>query len=113
MKRPAARQAQSPQGQRHRDGGNGEGGHHEGKAQREGRQVVVLAEVLGVVKDEYPKSGQTNNEVVEKLLKLWIEQRNKARSDENFELADSTRAELDEMGIVLEDTPDGTVWRWK
>ena len=70
-------------------------------------------EVLGIVKDEYLETKDTDDEMVEKLLKPWIEQRNKARIDKNFELADSTRAELDEIGIVLEDTPDGTVWRWK
>jgi len=70
-------------------------------------------DVLGIVKDEYPETKGVDEDIIGKLLKPWIEQRNKARRDKNFELADSTRAELDEIGIVLEDKPERTEWRWK
>ena len=36
-----------------------------------------------------------------------------ADQQEDFALADATRAELDEIGIVLEDKPDETRWRRK
>jgi len=41
------------------------------------------------------------------ILKL-IDDRNQARKDKNFKLADEIRDKLTEMGIVLKDTKDGT-----
>jgi len=70
-------------------------------------------DVLGIVKDEYPQVSGAGEEMVDKVVSLLIERRNKARRDKDFELADATRGELEEIGIVLEDKPDGTVWRWK
>ena len=70
-------------------------------------------DVLGIVQDEYPETGGADDKMIGKLVRPWIERRDKARRDKNFELADATRAELDEIGIVLEDKPGGTEWRWK
>jgi cysteinyl-tRNA synthetase len=42
-----------------------------------------------------------------------IDLREQARKAKNFALADDIRKRLDEIGIVLEDTPTGTVWRFK
>jgi len=70
-------------------------------------------EVLGIVKDEYPQAGGADDEMIDKLVKFWVEQRSEARKRGDFKLADATRAKLDEIGIVLEDKPDGTEWRRK
>ncbi len=41
-----------------------------------------------------------------------IEKRRQARRDKDFQLSDQVRAQLEEMGIILEDRPDGsTLWR--
>jgi len=42
-----------------------------------------------------------------------IEKRNKARKNGDFKESDSIRKELEEKGIILEDTKEGTVWRRK
>ena len=42
---------------------------------------------------------------------MLIEIRNKARKEKNFELADYIRDTLKEKGIMLEDTPVGTIWK--
>jgi cysteinyl-tRNA synthetase len=39
-----------------------------------------------------------------------IDARNAARAAKNFQEADRIRKELDEMGIALKDTKDGTTW---
>ena len=49
---------------------------------------------------------------VEKIETL-IEQRMSARRNKDFSTADQIRKDLDQMGITLEDLPDGTTWRKK
>ena len=69
--------------------------------------------VLGIVKDEYPEAAGADDELMDKLVNVLIDQRNKARKEKDFAKADDLRDKLDEMGIVLEDTPDKTTWRMK
>jgi cysteinyl-tRNA synthetase len=40
-----------------------------------------------------------------------IAERNEARGKKNWARADEIRDQLASQGIVLEDTPQGTVWR--
>jgi cysteinyl-tRNA synthetase len=42
-----------------------------------------------------------------------INRRTQARKNKDFATADAIRKELDEKGILLEDTPKGTIWRVK
>ena len=60
---------------------------------------------LSVLDDE-------NIKVDENIQKL-IKERNKARLEKNWEKADQMRKQLDEMGIILDDTSEGTVWKKK
>ncbi len=73
----------------------------------------IGGDCLGIVKDEYPQSGTANDELIDKLVNVLIEQRNEARKQKDFAGADGLRNKLDEIGIVLEDKPDGTTWRTK
>lgn len=45
--------------------------------------------------------------------KKLLEEREKVRKEKNFALSDKIRKELEERGIILEDTKEGTVWRRK
>ncbi len=71
------------------------------------------ADVLGVVKDEYGQAGPAHEERIDEVVKIVIAQRSQARKNKNFARADELRAKLDDAGVVLEDKPDGTQWRWK
>lgn len=51
--------------------------------------------------------GDLSAETIEAMLQA----RREARSDKNFARADEIRDELTAQGIVLEDGPDGTLWR--
>lgn len=63
-----------------------------------------LGNVLGILQ----KSQQNSlNAEIEEL----IAKRQQARKEKNWTLADSIRDQLKEMGIVLEDTPQGVKWR--
>ncbi|MDI9430765.1 MAG: cysteine--tRNA ligase [Planctomycetota bacterium] len=90
-----------------------------GSATRETLGVVddlftrLGGDVLGMVKDEYAEAAGGNDEAVGKLVGILIEQRAAARKNKDFATADAVRKRLDEAGIALEDTPQGTQWRWK
>jgi cysteinyl-tRNA synthetase len=51
------------------------------------------------------------DEALSSELMKKIEEREKARADKNYELADQLRKELLKQGIVLEDTKDGVRWK--
>lgn len=79
-------------------------------------ELRKLAHVLGLLEQDpelFLQSGaQTNDDEVAKIEAL-IKQRNDARSSKDWALADSARDQLNELGIVLEDGPQGTIWRRK
>ncbi|OSM98927.1 cysteine--tRNA ligase [Lonsdalea populi] len=75
-----------------------------------------LAKVLGLLEQEpelFLQSGAQadDNEAAE--IEALIKQRNDARQSKDWGLADAARDRLNEMGIVLEDGPQGTIWRRK
>ena len=57
------------------------------------------------IKEETP-------ELDPEILEL-IEQRQQARKEKNWKVADEIRDRLNEMGILLEDTPQGVRWSYK
>ena len=62
-----------------------------------------LTGVLGLV---YNRKAEELDIDIEKL----IEERNTARKNKDFALADKIRDDLKAQGIVLEDTPQGVKW---
>ena len=42
-----------------------------------------------------------------------LKQRTIARDNKNWQRADEIRSELNEMGVIVEDSPDGPTWRIK
>lgn len=67
--------------------------------------VKDINSVLGILKEE--SEDELSPEILEK-----IKIRQQARKENNFILSDQIRDELYSLGIILEDTKDGTV-RWK
>ncbi len=53
------------------------------------------------------------DELKEELINLIVEIRKKARKDKDFETADKIRTKLKEIGIILEDNKDETIWKIK
>lgn len=66
--------------------------------------ITVLADILGIVTE---KQEEILDEEVEKL----IADRQAARKNKDFALADEIRNKLLDMGIVLEDTREGVKWK--
>jgi cysteinyl-tRNA synthetase len=76
----------------------------------EGREVLSeLANILGLTL-ELPEQPPLD---AEPFIKLLISTRNQLREAEQWQLADEIRAKLGELGIALEDTPKGTVWKYQ
>ncbi|WP_427340413.1 cysteine--tRNA ligase [Caloranaerobacter sp. DY30410] len=65
--------------------------------------LMELSGILGIL-------SKKEEIVDEEIIKL-IEERNKARKEKNYQLADKIRDELKQKGILLEDTKEGTKWR--
>lgn len=63
--------------------------------------------VLGLGFREATERATAVDSEVESLIK----QREEARASKDWALADQIRKQLSEQGIVLEDTPSGTLWR--
>ncbi len=68
-------------------------------------------DVLGIVLDEYPQSGGGDDALIDILIQDMIARRAEARKQKDFATSDAIRDTLAEAGIVLEDKPDGTIWR--
>ena len=64
-----------------------------------------------IFKDE---SGYTEGDIAKRDIERLISERQKARQAKNFSLSDKFRKDLEDKGIILEDTKDGkTTWRRK
>jgi cysteinyl-tRNA synthetase len=66
-------------------------------------------QVLGLIPDEI--RPDVPSDLVAGLVQLLIELRAEARRQRDFARADQIRERLRALGILLEDRPDGTVWR--
>lgn len=78
-------------------------------------QLYELGDILGILyqnPDDFLKAGSgsgADDDVA--LIESLIEERKQARARKDFAAADAARNKLTEMGIVLEDGPNGTIWR--
>jgi cysteinyl-tRNA synthetase len=52
-------------------------------------------------------------EVLGSLVRLTLQQRDAARARRDYATADAIRDGLDEIGIQVEDTPEGPRWELK
>ncbi|HHP50859.1 MAG TPA: cysteine--tRNA ligase [Moorella mulderi] len=69
---------------------------------------LMAEEVLGLL----PLPGREgDSHLVEKLLEILIQIRQEARQKKDWATADSIRERLQALGIILQDTPQGTRWR--
>jgi cysteinyl-tRNA synthetase len=58
-------------------------------------------------------SGERLRHVVGALVKLTLEQRDAARARRDYATADAIRDDLEEIGVLVEDTPQGPRWELK
>ncbi|PUU92103.1 cysteine--tRNA ligase [Halanaerobium sp.] len=73
---------------------------------------LELAEILGL-KFELNKAPGADDKLVDPLISLLLELRDRARDNKNWEEADLIRDRLQEIGVEVTDTPRGTEWEIK
>ncbi len=76
--------------------------------------VYSSARILGILQhapDDWLGYSKASDGLDLDLIERLIEKRNNCRSERNFKRADEIRNELKSIGIDIEDTPDGTIWR--
>lgn len=66
--------------------------------------------VLGII-DFKNNPADFSSGMEDALVKLLIDLRLKAKSEKNYKLSDEIRNKLSELGIILKDTKDGTVYK--
>ena len=79
----------------------------------ESTKFELIKDFDNVLGFELTIENTNNSEVDEEYIKSKIEERNDAKKNKNYELADSIRNELLEKGIVLKDTREGTTYEVK
>ena len=75
--------------------------------------LVSLGEVLGIAQnspeDFLQGSNDDSDDVAE--IEALIKQRNDARANKDWTMADDARDKLAALNIILEDSAGGTTWR--
>ena len=72
--------------------------------------LLELTSVLGLTLDV--KSEKQQSAEADPFVQLLVDLRLELRKQKNWGLADQIRNQLSEKRVVLEDTKDGTTWRW-
>ena len=73
-------------------------------------KLLMIAKVLGIFED---KSYNKISDELNKEIEILIKERSIAKEKKNFDLADEIRTKLENLGIEIKDTPDGTSWQVK
>jgi cysteinyl-tRNA synthetase len=75
--------------------------------------LLELGKVLGFFSNLEETMETSVDQHAEKLIELLISYRLDAKKEKNYALSDKIRKDLFELGIELQDTPQGTIWKIK
>ena len=71
---------------------------------------TALLNIMGL---DFAAAGAVDDGLVDDLMNLLIDLRKQARAEKNYAMADQIRNQLNEIGVLLEDTKQGTTWKRK
>jgi cysteinyl-tRNA synthetase len=75
------------------------------------RQIVALGRLIGLFLRTPESVAGADTGLVNDVMQVLIDVRAHCRKNKDFATADLIRKRLGEVGITLEDRPDGTLWR--
>ncbi|EJP72222.1 MAG: cysteine--tRNA ligase [SAR86 cluster bacterium SAR86A] len=70
--------------------------------------LLLIGKLMGILEDQ--SYNQISDEFKDKVDSL-IEDRSNAKKKRDFELADKIRSELIDLGVEINDSPEGTTWK--
>ena len=70
-----------------------------------------LSQILGLFNRPVERRVHSEDSLTGPLIGLLIDLRARLRKEKNFAMADEIRNRLTDLGVTLEDRPDGTRWR--
>ena len=70
--------------------------------------LLLIGKLMGILEDK--SYNQISSEFKDKVDSL-IEDRSNAKKKRDFELADKIRSELIDLGVEINDSPEGTTWK--
>ncbi len=73
--------------------------------------TAFVTDVLGLTMESAMIESSDNH--FEEIMELVLQLRDRMRKEKNWETADFIRDQLARQGIVIKDTPQGTVWEYK
>ncbi len=73
-------------------------------------KLKLIDEFDGVLSLDLTKEIEKNINIDEKEIENLIEKRNEAKKNKDYQQADEIRNHLQELGIILKDTRDGTIY---
>ena len=77
-------------------------------------QLLKLSGLLGLLQndpDQWFQGNQNDGSISAEEIEELIAQRDQAKANKDYELADQIRADLLDKGVVLEDSRSGTAWK--
>jgi cysteinyl-tRNA synthetase len=77
-------------------------------------ELMGLAKLMGLLQqdpEQWFTRARGGNDIGAEAIEALIEKRKQAKSDKDYAGADRVRRDLLDMGVVLEDSREGTTWR--
>ena len=76
-------------------------------------EIFTLLKKIGLMSIASDKFLMDSLEIDATLVEQLIDDRNQAKINKDYQIADQIRKQIESYGVLLEDTPQGTVWRKK
>jgi len=76
-----------------------------------GNVLGILTEPPKVYFDKKRFQGLEQKSIDPDVIDKMVKEREEARKTKDWEKADQIRKQLDDMNIIIEDRPDGTIWK--
>lgn len=73
----------------------------------------LLLNTYGLFEKTITEMTSEGNDIIDNLMQLIIDLRKAARTKKDYETSDKIRDKLAELNMLLEDSPKGTIWKYK